>query len=85
MTDVMNRPASRWVTYPGDVTHMVGQPVGPTTVGDYLTAVEATHDPDSGTTRVGFAYGLPAPDEDGRWVWHQQARAWIRVPVEAGS
>lgn len=37
---------------------MVGQQVGPTTLRDYLTAVDAVYDPATDTTRVGFAFGL---------------------------
>lgn len=44
--------------YAGDRTSMVGQQVGPTTLRDYLTAVDAVYDPATDTTRVGFAFGL---------------------------
>ena len=54
----MTPPAARWANYQGDRTAMVGQKVGPTTLRDYLTAVDAVYDPATDTTRVGFAFGL---------------------------
>jgi len=51
-------PAARWANYSGDQTHMVGQRVGPTTLGDWLTAVDANYDAATDTTRVGFAFGI---------------------------
>jgi hypothetical protein len=52
------RPAARWANYPGDQTHMIGQHVGPTALGDWLTAVDAVFDQETNQTRVGFAFGL---------------------------
>lgn len=51
--------AVRYATYPGDCTHIVGEVKCPNTFGELLTAVEATFDPSTGSTRVGFAYGVP--------------------------
>ncbi len=49
--------ASRFANYSGDVTHIVGEVKGPNTLGELLTAVEATYDAEANRTRVGFAYG----------------------------
>ena len=54
--------AVRSLTYCGDVTSIVGEIKGPTTMGEFVTAVSADFDSGSNTTRVGFAYG--AFDED---------------------
>jgi len=48
--------ATRFATYPGKVTHMVGEVVGPNTLGERLTAVWAEHDAKTDTPRVGFTY-----------------------------
>ena len=48
--------ALRFATYPGDVTRMVGEVVGPNTLGERLTAVTAEYDAKANTTRVGFTY-----------------------------
>jgi hypothetical protein len=48
--------ATRFATYIGDATHMVGEVKGPNTLGEPLTAVEAVYDPETNTTRVGFTY-----------------------------
>ena len=50
--------AQKWLNYNADVTEMVGQVVGPNTFGEYLTCVEVTYDPSSGTSRSGFVYGI---------------------------
>lgn len=52
--------AVRWANYPGDVSYVVGYPMGPTHThpDDYVTVVEATYDPEKNTTRLGFAYGI---------------------------
>lgn len=49
---------ARFLTYPGDVTHIVGEVKGPNTLGEFLTAVEAEYDSTTNKTRVGFAYGV---------------------------
>lgn len=73
--DVLTRPPARHATYRGNVEHMVGQPVGPTTLGDYLTAVDAAYNPVTDTTRVGFAFGLPPQGADTPWSrWLAGAR-----------
>ena len=54
------RKPQRHLTYPGDVTHMVGEVVGPNTLGEYFTAVTAEYDTQTDRTRVGFIYGTPA-------------------------
>ena len=50
------RPALRWATYAGDRRSMVGQVVGPTTLNDFATAVDAEYDATADRTRVGFAF-----------------------------
>ncbi len=46
----------RWATYPGDVTHMIGEVKGPNLLGESLTAVSADYDAETNKTRVGFTY-----------------------------
>lgn len=53
----MNEP-TRWLNYPGDRRTMRNV-VGPDTVGDYLRPIEAEYDPETNTTRVGFAVATP--------------------------
>ena len=59
------RPALRWATYAGDRRSMVGQVVGPTTLNDFATAVDAEYDATADRTRVGFAFGILNEDRDG--------------------
>ena len=59
------RTAARWATYAGDHRTMVGQVVGPTTLGDYATAVSAEYDATVDRTRVGFAFGILNEDRNG--------------------
>jgi len=47
---------TRFATYPGDVTHIVGEVHGPNLLGERLTAITADYDPDTNKTRVGFTY-----------------------------
>jgi hypothetical protein len=47
----------RFANYSGDVTHVVGEVMGPNLLGEMLTAVTADYDPETHTTRVGFVYG----------------------------
>lgn len=54
--------ATRFLTYPGDCTHIVGEVKGPNLMGEMLTAVAATYDPETDSTRVGFAYGAHRAD-----------------------
>lgn len=42
-----NRPR---LTYPGDVTEVVGQVVGPGAFGEYFVVDEVRHDADAGTS-----------------------------------
>ncbi len=49
---------STYLTYPSDVTHMVGEVKGPNRMGEYLTAVSVEYDERTGYSRVGFAYGV---------------------------
>jgi len=49
-------PVVRHATYPGNVTHIVGEVKGPNQLREFLVAGEATYDPTTDTTRVGFAY-----------------------------
>lgn len=58
-------PPVRWATYPGDVTHIVGEVKGPNLLGESLTAVTAEYDQAADKARVGFTYqtfepGVPA-------------------------
>lgn len=52
----MSTAASRYATYPGDTTHIIGEVKGPNTWGERLTAVTAEYDATTDKTRVGFAY-----------------------------
>lgn len=52
---------TRYATYPGDVTHMIGEVVGPNLLGEMLTAVHAVHDLQTNKTRVGFTYQKVQP------------------------
>ena len=51
-------PAQKFLNYHADVTEMLGQVVGPNTLGEYLTCVEVTYDPSTDTSRAGFCYGI---------------------------
>lgn len=53
----------RWLTFTGDAREAIGQTVGPTTLGERLTAVTADYDPEAETTRVGYAYGRLLPEQ----------------------
>lgn len=55
------RKPLRFATYPGDATEAVGNVVGPNALGEPMTIVSAEHDPETGTTRVGFAFAT-TPD-----------------------
>jgi len=50
-----NRPA---MTYRGDASGTVGQVVGPTLAGEFLTVDEAAFDATTGTTAVRFRYAV---------------------------
>lgn len=53
----MNTPQpTRFATYPGDVTHIVGELHGPNLLGERLTAITADYDPKADKTRVGFTF-----------------------------
>lgn len=51
-----NETAVRFATYPGNVTHIVGEVKGPNTLGEAMRAVSANYDEASDSTRVGFNY-----------------------------
>lgn len=53
----------RYLTYPGDVSHIVGEIKGPTLTDEVVTAVTADYNSGTDKTRVGFAYG--AYDREG--------------------
>jgi hypothetical protein len=53
----MSATPVRWLNYTADVREMVGQVVGPNTLGEYMTAVTADYDEATGHTRVGFVFG----------------------------
>ena len=61
----MTKPAAvRWLTYNGDVTEgIIGTIMGPNTLGEHLTVVEANYDVETNTTRVGFTYVHWTPEE----------------------
>lgn len=54
MTD--QRHAEKHANYNGDVTHAVGEVMGPNEFGERMTVVEAAYDPETNKTRLGFAY-----------------------------
>lgn len=50
--------ASQVLHYAGDVTeHALWRVMGPNTMGEYLTCVEAHYDPETNRTTLGMAYG----------------------------
>lgn len=55
----MKRHPAGFATYPGDVTHVVDQMMGPTAYGTYVVAMAAIYDPDTNTTRVAFGHAHP--------------------------
>lgn len=50
--------ASTHLAYRGDVRHIVGEVKGRNHLGEWFTAVDATYDAATDTTRVGFAIGI---------------------------
>lgn len=51
--------ATTFLNYKGPVTsNNIGMVMGPNTMGERLTVVEAVCDPDTDRTRVGLAYGI---------------------------
>jgi hypothetical protein len=58
------RKPCRWATYNGNQTHVVGQLMGPNTLGELLTVVTASYDHQTNKTRLGFAYGVQSQEED---------------------
>lgn len=51
------KPLAGFLNYKGDVSQSaVGQAVGPNAFGEILIAVEATFNPETGLTHVGFDY-----------------------------
>ena len=56
MNSTDTRAASRYLNYPNDVRHIIGEVKGPNAFGEYLTAVSAEYDEATNRTRVGFAY-----------------------------
>ena len=53
-----NRKPIRFLNYPGDTRDVIGQIVGPNTMGEHWIAVSADYDGER--TRVGFAIATPA-------------------------
>lgn len=54
--------ASTHLNYKGNCTaEAVGQIMGPNTMGELLTVVEAAYDPAADKTRLGLAYGVHFP------------------------
>jgi hemoglobin-like flavoprotein len=49
----------KYATYNGDVTHMIGEVVGPGTNGKVWTATNAAYDPETNKTRVEFDQWKP--------------------------
>jgi hypothetical protein len=54
------RPPVRFATYNGDARPSVGELMGPTTMFEMVQVVDAVYDEKTNTTRLGFAYGVPA-------------------------
>jgi hypothetical protein len=54
-------PPVAWLNYSGDVRHTLGHPMGPNTLGEYLTVVAARYTAATNKTRLGLAYGLQVP------------------------
>ncbi len=54
------KPA-RFATYNGNRANMMGGIYGPNQLGELMTVVEVKHDPETHTSRVGFAFAtVPA-------------------------
>ncbi len=54
------KPA-RFATYNGNRANMMGGIYGPNQLGELMTVVDVEHDPDTDTSRVGFAFAtVPA-------------------------
>lgn len=56
----LRHPAGN-LTYPGDVTSILGEVKGPTTFGSYVIAAGAEYDAEQDVTHVAFVY---ATDDD---------------------
>ena len=58
MSEKIMPEAQQWLNFRGRMTHMIGEVVGPNTLGEFLTCVEVTYDPVQNKTRSGFCYGI---------------------------
>ena len=47
---------TRFASYPGNVSHIIGEVKGPNLLGEHLTAVTADYNAETNKTRVGFTY-----------------------------
>lgn len=56
MTETTALPNAGHLSYRGDRRAAVGQLMGPNLLGEVLVAVDATYDPVTNRTRVGFDY-----------------------------
>lgn len=52
------RKPLRFANYPGDQRHAVGEVMGPNTLGELMTVVDATYDETADKTRLGFAFTI---------------------------
>jgi hypothetical protein len=52
------------LNYKGDRRAAIGQVMGPNTMREYLTVVEAEYDPVADRTRLGLAYGIHRIEAD---------------------
>ena len=51
-------PPSTWLNYGGDQRGLIGQVLGPNTMGEYLTVVFCAYDERDNRSRVGLAFGI---------------------------
>jgi len=49
----------KYATYPGDVTHMIGEVVGPGQNGKVWVATDTNYDPETNKTRTEFDQWKP--------------------------
>lgn len=50
--------AQKYLNFSGNMVHMIGEVVGPNTLGEFLTCVEVHYDPNTDKTRAGYCYGI---------------------------
>jgi hypothetical protein len=57
IVDELPQP-STWLNYAGDQRGLIGQVLGPNTLGEFLTVVFCAYDEREQKSRVGLAYGV---------------------------